>query len=134
MQIDLYWNDKQNVTTKIKEHRCWLLQPEKLVMAQYILANTGHDMLYKEINILSSSLHFITQLHWEAIEIFMYGFNINQKEKTLRFGTQYFKNFRLQLKKTADLCWNKWCRIKFWKWNFNNNVTTLAIKSHKPCV
>lgn len=55
----VYIRTKCSVTTRIKEYRCCLLlQSEKSAIAEYILANSSHDMLFKETKILSSSLQF----------------------------------------------------------------------------
>lgn len=63
---------KRSAATRIKEHRCCcrLLQPEKSAMAEHILANSSHEMIFEHTKILSSSLYYMTRLHREAIEIF----------------------------------------------------------------
>ena len=84
------------MNTRIKEHRrcCRLLQPEKSAVAEHILANSDHDMLFEDTKILSSSLHFMTRLHREAIEIFKHGLNINRKEETLRVNKAWYPALR----------------------------------------
>lgn len=55
-------------------------------MEKYIVVSRNHNMLFKEMQIFSSSCHLKTQLHQEAIEIHKYEFNFNHKEEYSRLN------------------------------------------------
>ena len=58
-------------------------------------------MMFEDTKILSSSLHYTTRLHREAIEIYKHGLNINRKEETLRLNKAWYP--ALQKSRTATV-------------------------------
>lgn len=85
-------------------------------MTENFLANSNHNMLFKDLKILSSSLHFMTWLQWETVRMHKHRFNINQKQENLRLNKawypEFFMDLRLWLEESRRLAM-KWIELWF---------------------
>jgi hypothetical protein len=79
---------KRSIKTRISEHQrnCRLGQTDKSAIAEHILFNDGHRMLYEDTTVLSRDKNYHTRLYREAIEIHKHNNNINKKEETLKIN------------------------------------------------
>lgn len=84
------------MNTRISEHKrcCRLGQGEKSAVAEHVLSHEDHTMRFEEATILSSTLHYRTRLHREAIEIHKHTDNINRKEEGLRLNKAWLPALR----------------------------------------
>ena len=75
---------KRSINTRIAEHKrhCCLLQSEKSSVAEHALENPEHKIIFDETEVLSTTHHYFTPLHREAIEIYKHKNCFNKKEES----------------------------------------------------
>ena len=91
---------KRSVNTRLSEHKrhCRLGQTEKSAVAEHALL-PGHDITFNKTEVLSTTKHFHSRLHMEAIEIHKHRKNIfNRKEEMSRLN----KTWHLALQNTIE--------------------------------
>nr|XP_060615668.1 uncharacterized protein LOC132765391 [Anolis sagrei ordinatus] len=77
---------KRSAQTRIKEHErhCRLLQPEKSAIAEHLMNQPGHSILFENTEMLDHTNNHHVRLHREAIEIHKHVDNFNRKEETMK--------------------------------------------------
>ena len=90
---------KRSIHARIKEHgrHCSLKQPEKSAVAEHVLKQAGHEILFQNTEILDNTSNHYVRLHREAIEIHKHQQNFNKKEESLKLN----KTWLPALKNTA---------------------------------
>lgn len=83
---------KRSINTRIQEHKrsCRLMKPERSAVAEHVLAESSHSINYNETTVLSTTTHYYTRLHREAIEIHKHPNNFNKKEEGLRINKIWY--------------------------------------------
>nr|XP_060632240.1 uncharacterized protein LOC132775540 [Anolis sagrei ordinatus] len=79
---------KRSAQTRIKEHErhCRLLQPEKSTIAEHLMNQPGHSILFENTERLDHTNNHHVRLHREAIEIHKHVDNFNRKEETMKMN------------------------------------------------
>ena len=74
---------KRSINTRISEHKrnCRLGQTEKSAVAEHALLDGEHKIMFENTDVLSTTSHYSTRIHLEAIEIHKHTNNFNKKEE-----------------------------------------------------
>ena len=86
----------RSVSTRINEHKrnCRLGQTEKSAIAEHAESSGEHRINFEGTEVLSTTVHYHTRLHREAIEIFKHRANFNRKEEGLKINGTWFPVLR----------------------------------------
>ncbi|XP_062834725.1 A-kinase anchoring protein 7 isoform X3 [Anolis carolinensis] len=95
---------KRSAQTRIKEHErhCRLIQPEKSAIAEHLMNQPGHRILFENTKLLDHSNNYHVRLHREAIEIHKHVDNFNRKEETMKMNKIWLPVLQNSKIKTVD--------------------------------
>ncbi|XP_062837651.1 uncharacterized protein LOC134299269 [Anolis carolinensis] len=95
---------KRSAQTRVKEHErhCRLIQPEKSAIAEHLMNQPGHRILFENTKMLDHSNNYHVRLHREAIEIHKHVDNFNRKEETMKMNKIWLPVLQNSKIKTVD--------------------------------
>ncbi|KAJ4426382.1 hypothetical protein ANN_27196 [Periplaneta americana] len=81
-----------SVRTRLTEHNrnCRLGHIDKSAVAAHAYQEGDHNIRFKDMDILSTTTHFFSHLHREAIEIYKHDNNFNRKEEGVKVNKCWY--------------------------------------------
>ena len=79
---------KRSVNTRLSEHKRWcrLGQVEKSAVAEHTLEQEGHQIRFKDTQVIARENNYYPRIYREAIEIHTHSGNFNKKDETLNLN------------------------------------------------
>lgn len=79
---------QRSINTRLSEHKrnCRFGYTEKSAVAEHALSGREHNIMFGEVDVLSTTAHYHARLNREAIEIYKHPQNFNRKEEGVKIN------------------------------------------------